>query len=322
MNVKRTLERGWQAVAGSGFDRALRRARRLPSPRIVLFWNRGLGDIALGIVPLIAIARERVAGARIVVVTRPELHEPFLMAGADEVHALPGLVRGAATDLRAACAALGLDLAGAVAIPNPDPTRWLEGLRAAHPPALRWDAAWDALADRFVPADATRVRIGVHASAETGQFYGYPKDWPMERWPALFERTGAAPHVDWVLFGHAPTPPLPGPSIIDLRGRTGFLEMMAVIRRRCRALVAPDSGVLTMAYYLDAPFPLHVISLWSDPRQGILKQGCPSPNPQLVHRPLVGRGEDVRNITVDDVWSALLPALAADAHAPGTAPAA
>jgi hypothetical protein len=77
--------------------------------------------------------------------------------------------------------------------------------------------------------------------------------------------------------------------------------MLSIFRNRCRVLVAPDGGVLTMAYYLDAAFPLTVVSLWSDPRQGILKQAVASPNPQLVHVPLVGEGEDVRRIPVAEV---------------------
>ena len=45
-----------------------------------------------------------------------------------------------------------------------------------------------------------------------------------------------------------------------------------------------------------ATFRSTIVSLWSDPRQGILKQGCASPNPRLRHVPLRGRDEDVRNL--------------------------
>jgi hypothetical protein len=78
----------------------------------------------------------------------------------------------------------------------------------------------------------------------------------------------------------------------------------------------PRRGVLTAAYYLADDFPLDVISLWSDPRQGILKQDCPSPNPRLRHVALRGRDEDVRNLSVDEVAAALersLPASTATA---------
>jgi hypothetical protein len=77
--------------------------------------------------------------------------------------------------------------------------------------------------------------------------------------------------------------------------------MLAIVKNHCRVLVAPDSGVLTMAYYLDCAFPLTVVSLWSDPRQGVLKQGVASPNRELAHVPLVGEGEDVRRIPVEEV---------------------
>jgi hypothetical protein len=116
--------------------------------------------------------------------------------------------------------------------------------------------------------------------------------------------------VRFVLFGHAADAPFGDANVVDLRGRTTFLELMSVIRNRCRVLVAPDSGVLTAAYYLDDAFPLDVISLWSDPRQGVLKQGCRSPNPMLRHVAIEGAGEDVRNIDVDTVAAALDRAIA------------
>ena len=54
-----------------------------------------------------------------------------------------------------------------------------------------------------------------------------------------------------------------------------------------------------------------MISLWSDPRHGILAQRRASPNPLLVHRPIQGRDEDVRNISVHDVERELRAAIAA-----------
>jgi len=129
-------------------------------------------------------------------------------------------------------------------------------------------------------------------------------------WRALFDRVGAHEGVRWLLFGNAALPPIDHPAVTDLRGRTGFVDMLSIIRNRCRVLIGPDSGVLNTAYYLDADFALDVISLWSDPRHGILAQRRASPNPQLVHRPLQGRDEDVRNIPVDDVERELRVAIA------------
>ena len=133
--------------------------------------------------------------------------------------------------------------------------------------------------------------------------------WPAAGGRAVFARFDDPARVRWVLFGHAADDAYAQPNVCDLRGRTGFLDLLAVIRARCRILVAPDSGVLTMAYYLAGTAPLDVVSLWSDPRQGVLKQGCPSPNPNLHHVALVGRDEDVRNVTVDAVAQAVAAAI-------------
>ena len=116
--------------------------------------------------------------------------------------------------------------------------------------------------------------------------------------------------MHWVILGRTTEQPYEGANISDLRGRTDFAELMSIIKNRCRLLVAPDSGVLTMTYYLDVAFPLDVISLWSDPRQGILRQACRSPNPLLRHVPLYGAHEDVRNLPVAVVESAVRTSLA------------
>src|SRR5687767_5680611 len=94
---------------GTAFDRTLERAAADRRADYLFFWNRGLGDIALGLVPLFARVRARRPDARIVVVTREELRVPFAMTGADEVHVLPALEREARVDLLAMCRALKLD---------------------------------------------------------------------------------------------------------------------------------------------------------------------------------------------------------------------
>ena len=189
---------------------------------------------------------------------------------------------------------------------------WLDGRRTAYPPVLRWQPEWDALADAVVPAAPDSTTIGAHVDSETARHYGYVKDWPAAHWQSLVARFPAGAGVRWLLFGHARGVPFDQENVIDLRGRTDLLSLLAVVRTRCRILVAPDSGILTLAYYLEGDRRLDVISLWSDPRQGVLKQGCPSPNPKLAHTVLRGRDEDVRNISVDTVASAIgaaLPAL-------------
>jgi ADP-heptose:LPS heptosyltransferase len=307
---RQALRRLGDRLLGTEFDRAIARAAREPRDGVLVFWNRGLGDVVLALVPLFERIRQRVPGARITVLTRAELDEPFRLAGADEIRVIPGLERNARITVQEVGAAIGREPErfGAVLL-ELDPTRWLRGERDRFPPRLRWNEAWDALATAAVPEAPGRRLIGAHVSAETGGYYSYVKDWPAERWCELVRRFAGDDAVRWVLFGHRREPPLDLPNVTDLRGRTGFLEIMAIVKNRCRALVGPDSGILNTAYYVDAASPLVLVSLWSDPRQGILRQGSPSPNPLLVHVPIVGRDEDVRNIGVDEVEHALRHAL-------------
>ena len=150
----------------------------------------------------------------------------------------------------------------------------------------------------------------MHASTETAQHYNYVKDWPADAWRTLFSETAVRHDVRFVLLGHCREPAFDEPNVIDLRGRTGFLALLALVRTRCTALVAPDGGILNAVYFLDAEFPITVVSLWSDPRQGLLKARSRSPNPRLVHVPLVGAGNDVRGIAPSDVLAALEIAIA------------
>ena len=307
---------------GTDFDRALRDAQHTGRNQFVFCWNRGLGDVALGLVPLFARIRACVPGARIVVFTRPDLEDAFRLARVDGLHLLTGLVRGAPIDAAQvvgnASAAIARD---ALVFTDPDPTRWLEGRRQEFPPSLRWDDGWNALADRFLPASGGELIIGAHVNSETAQHYGYIKDWPATSWQALFARFPDAANVRWVLFGCVATPAFVHDNVIDLRGRTTFLELLAIIRARCRILVAPDSGVLTAAYYLAQNFPLNIVSLWSDSRQGILKQACPSPNVELRHNALLGPDEDVRKLTIDTVETAINSAIRSAATSPSLPPA-
>lgn len=302
---------------GTPFDRALVLATRAGQRDFVFGWNRGLGDIALGLAPLFARIRAHIAGSRIILVTRPDLADMAALADVDDVVIVDALARDAPLDPLAEAQARGITFRGEpVVFANADPTRWLDGQRTAFPPRLAWKPAFDALASRFAVPDEGRIVIGAHVNSETAQYYGYVKDWPDASWRELIARFPAARGVHWILFGNAPTPPLAFANVTDLRGQTTLLELLALATTRCRVLIAPDSGILTAVYYLDRAQPLEMISLWSDPRQGILKQGCPSPNPSLHHRPLLGPNDDVRQLRVDDVETVVAAALAQAARQP------
>ena len=177
---------------------------------------------------------------------------------------------------------------------------------------------WNTQADHFDAIRTDRPVIVAHVSSETGQFYGYVKDWPGERWRELFSRIGDRQAVQWVLVGHAQPQPFDRPDVLDLRGRTSLPEVLSILRNRTQILVAVDSGILSLVYYLDEQYPLEVVSLWSDPRQGILKQAVASPNALLRHCHLVGDDEDVRRLPIDRVATAVDAALARLAGSPAT----
>jgi ADP-heptose:LPS heptosyltransferase len=296
---------------GTQFDRALDRARQDSRKRFLFFWNRGLGDIALGLVPLFLRIRDELPGAKIDVVTREELRAPFELAHVDALHVVKDLQREARIDFREAAPELGIELDRYAAVfEYPDPNRWLVGRRREHPPILPWNRRWDTLVSRFPQIATGRLVIGAHVHSETAGYYGYVKDWPVASWAELMRRFGDESRVQWVLFGQRAEIPLEGANVLDLRGKTGFAELMSLVKNRCRVLIAPDSGILTMAYYLDAPFALEVLSLWADPRQGILLQDCASPNPRLRHVALQSPGEDILRLPVEDVEKALREAIA------------
>jgi hypothetical protein len=48
-----------------------------------------------------------------------------------------------------------------------------------------------------------------------------------------------------------------------------------------------------------------VVSLWADPKQGVLRQRVASPNQKLEHIPLVGKKENIATIPPKDVLEAL-----------------
>ena len=316
-SIKRLRRVVADRLYGTPFDRALALATQAGQRDFVFGWNRGLGDIALGLVPLFARIRARDTGSRITLVTRPDLADMAALAAADDVVIVAGLVRDAPLDPLREALAHGIAFRGdPVVFADADPTRWLDGQRTAFPPRLAWMPAFDARARRFAVPDEGRIVIGAHVNSETAQYYGYVKDWPAASWCELIARFPAARGVHWILFGHARTPSFDFANVTDLRGQTTLLELLALVQTRCRVLLAPDSGILTAVYYLNGTQPLDVISLWSDPRQGILKQGCPSPNPSLQHHPLLGANDDVRQLGVGDVEAALAAALAAAAQPP------
>ncbi len=288
-------------IFGNEFDRLLGRAAKHGHRRFLIYWNRGLGDIALGLYTLFQRIRTFVPDSEITVITRKDLAEPFQLLESINILVDPELTRGSSSprevfsrlDIRREDFDIVLD--------DPDPTEWLSWQLGTVTPRLKWKPEYDALCKKFDFQKNGEICIAVHVNSETNQYYGYVKNWPTDHWQRLFDQIAARHTVRFVLFGFARQDAFSSSIVTDLRGKTSVLEMISVIKNHCNILIAPDSGILGMIYYLDCFFPITVISLWSDPRQGVLRQAVASPNLGLRHYPLIGENEDVTRINITEV---------------------
>ena len=287
------------------FDKLLKNVAGEGKSRFLVLWNRGLGDIPLGLYALVYRIRMFVPNASVTFMTRKDLADTFSML--ENVQTIVGetMERGKPVDIDRTLKEhhLSRDMFDVI-LEKPDPTRWLKWQLGTLTPKLQWNVTWDALVERY-ELDPNETYIGCHVQTETGAYYGYEKNWDLARWRDLFKMVEENQKGKIILFGMQKEPAFLMDHVVDLRGETTLFEMLSLIKNRCRYLVAPDSGVLSIAYYVDASFPIRVASLWADPRQGVLRQRVDSPNPGFVHLPHKGKNDLVSNISVRDVYDSL-----------------
>jgi hypothetical protein len=281
----------WKRITPNPLDRILKKAADKGCKTVLIPWNRGLGDIALGLFAIVKRVRDFIPDAQITFLTRPDLEDGFQLLKGVDVLVAPDWKRGSPTPLPADLPIFDL------IIPNADPSYWVAWQRGKLIPKMEWDPAWDSLCEKFqLPTDC----IAAHVNCETN--YYFERNWPAARWQELFDSL----ERPVVLFGLKKEPLFKHPQLIDLRGETSLFEILSIIKNKCRCLIAPDSGILGLTYFLNFPFHLRVISLWADPNHGILKQNVPSPNPLLEHIPIISPDQkDASLISVSDVRKAL-----------------
>lgn len=235
--------------------------------------------------------RSFIPDASITFVTRTDLKEPFQLLAGVQVIVDPSMKRGAPFTLSPSLPRFDL------VFDQADPSHWVSWQRGTLVPKMEWHPSWDELHCRF---DLPEGCIAAHVNCETN--YYFERNWPAEKWQELISSL----NYPIVLFGLKKEPLLTHPHLYDLRGETSVLEILSIIKNRCLALIAPDSGVLGLTYYLNTPFPLTIASLWADPNHGILKQNVPSPNPLLKHIPIISPNrKNAALITPDEVRRAL-----------------
>lgn len=280
----------------------LQSARFRNKKKFLFCWNRGLGDIPLGLYGICVRVRKFIPDAEIYFLTRKDLAEAFQLL--PRVHTLVdnNWRRGDPTDIDHSLQQLHLKKKDFdIIIEKPDPTRWLVRDIGKTIPRLHWQPEWDELSSQFsLPSDC----IGVHINTETGSYYGYEKNWPLDSWKKLFQSIHKK-RKKIVLFGLKSSGQFAHSGCIDLCGQTTIFEALSIIKNHCNILIAPDSGLLSLMYYLDVDFFLKIISLWSDPRQGILRQKVASPNRFLQHIPLIAPQKKLKNILISRVEEVL-----------------
>jgi len=285
------FKRLWKKFGPNPLDRILKKAAKQGCKTVLIPWNRGLGDIALGLYAMVHRIHQFLPNAEITFLTRPDLKPGFDLLKGTHVIVAPHWTRGKRHDFPADLPHFDL------IIENADPTHWVAWQRGHLVPKMEWDPALDQLCDKFgLPENC----IAAHVHCETG--YYFERNWPLEKWQELFSTLDAPV----ILLGLKKDPLFQHPHLFDLRGETGFYEILSILKNKCQCLIAPDSGILGMTYFLNTPFPLKIVSLWADPNHGILKQNVPSPNPYLKHIPVISSNrKDAALITVDEVRKAL-----------------
>ncbi|NDD58631.1 MAG: lipopolysaccharide heptosyltransferase family protein [Chlamydiae bacterium] len=297
------LKRFFRFISPNPLDKLLRRALAKKQHTFLIVWNRGLGDIPLGLFAIVHRILSFIPDADITFITRKDLAEGFKLLPLVRCIIAKDWQRKKPTHLKNTLTDMGRSMQDwDIVIESPDPTYWVNWQLGSLVPRLKWNLEWDSLVDKFHLSN-TKKLIGVHVQTET--LYGYEKNWPEDRFKELFSVLVNQFNVDIILFGSHSDFKYSLPAIIDLRGRTSLLEMLSIIKNKCSYLLLPDSGVLSLTYFLDIPFPVRIVSLWADPNQGVLKQNVLSPNPLLQHISITAPGGDLKNVSVEEVIKAL-----------------
>lgn len=276
-------------------DSILRKAVKNEHKTFLVFWNRGLGDIPLGLYAIIHRIKAYIPDAKITFVTRENLQDGFTLLSEGDAIVIDSLKRGESFEKISSFPVEGYD----VVLENPNPTQWVSWQHGHLIPRLKWQGQWDELWKKY-DLDPNTQYVGAHVQTETN--YANWRNWPVESWTSLFEKIVKS-GKKVLLFGFEQDPKYEIEGVIDLRGKTPLFHLLSIVKNRCSALIVPDSGVSSMVYYLDEDFPIKHISLWADPYMGILKQNVASPNPSLEHIPLIGKEKNIANITPEEVYA-------------------
>lgn len=278
------LKKILRKILPSPFESLLASALKRSSKRFLLGWNRGLGDIPLGLYAIVQRIKWFIPDAKITFMIRPSLAEGFLLFPQVKVIIAPHWKRGEKYSVKATLAELNIPKNEFdVIIEKPDPTYWVSYQIGRVRPYLVWKEQFDGLFEKFgLNRELSYVAVQPHSDTNHSPW----RDYPEKRWAELFSILESKENVKIILFGLEKKGDFKSSSIIDLRGETSILEVLSIVKNRCQYGVFPDGGILSLLYFINVNFPINIVSLWAD-IQGVLKQNVESPNKLLKHFPIV-----------------------------------
>jgi hypothetical protein len=156
-------------------DRMLKKAAKKGCKTILIPWNRGMGDIALGLYAIVHRIKTFIPDAEVTFLTRQDLAEPFELLHGARALVDPLMKRGAEVQLPHGLPTFDL------VIDNADPSYWVAWQRGSLVAKMEWNEAWDQLHRRF---DLPEKCLGAHVHCETG--YYFERNWPYDKWHELF----------------------------------------------------------------------------------------------------------------------------------------
>jgi ADP-heptose:LPS heptosyltransferase len=284
------------------FDRLLISSLKKNRKNFLIGWNRGIGDIPLGLYALVQRIKWFIPDAKITFMIRPSLFEGFQLFPEVDVLIAPKWRRGEKFSVKDTLAELKISQDKYdVIIEKADPTYWVQYQLGRVRPYLTWNKNFDKLHEKFdLKKEYTYVAVQTHSDT----FHSPWRDFPEKKWRELFNLMEKNEEIRILLFGLEKKGKFKNRIICDLRGKTTLLDLLSIIKNKCDYAILPDGGILSLLYFLDVDFPIHIVSLWSD-IQGVLKQNVESPNKLLKHTPIIRNKVTFHNIEPDEIITKL-----------------